>query len=122
MLGKLVDLPTIACAAVALGVLEQGIVWNNPRNPELVDPILAGVIIVCLLVRKIGSTPRSRPTPRRRGRRPTRCARCPASCARCPRCGSCAGAAAVLVLGALLALPLAALGQLRQPGRRPARS
>jgi branched-chain amino acid transport system permease protein len=56
MLGKLTELPTIALAAVALGLLEQGIVWNNERNPELVDPILALVIVVCLLARKIGST------------------------------------------------------------------
>lgn len=56
MLGKLTELPTIALAAIALGLLEQGIIWNNDRNPELVDPILAIVIIVCLLARKIGST------------------------------------------------------------------
>lgn len=58
MLGKLTELPTIAAAAVALGLLEQGVVWNHPRNPELVDPILAVVIVVCLLMRKIG-TPRA---------------------------------------------------------------
>jgi branched-chain amino acid transport system permease protein len=56
MLGKLTELPTIALSAVALGLLEQGIIWNNDRNPELVDPVLALVIIVCLLARKIGST------------------------------------------------------------------
>jgi branched-chain amino acid transport system permease protein len=56
MLGKLTELPTIALAAIALGLLEQGIIWNNDRNPELVDPILALVIVVCLLARKIGST------------------------------------------------------------------
>jgi len=56
MLGKLTELPTIAAAAVALGLLEQGVVWNHPRNPELVDPILAIVIVVCLLARKIGTS------------------------------------------------------------------
>ncbi|MGZ4784304.1 MAG: ABC transporter permease [Acidimicrobiales bacterium] len=56
MLGKLVELPTIAFAAVAIGMLQQGIVWNHPRDPELVDPILAGVIILCLLLRKIGTS------------------------------------------------------------------
>ena len=56
MLGKLTDLPAIAAAAVALGLLEQGVVWNNPRNPELVDPILAAVIVLCLLMRKLGTT------------------------------------------------------------------
>ncbi len=56
MLGKLTDLPAIAAAAIALGLLEQGVVWANPRNPELVDPILAVVIVVCLLLRKLGTT------------------------------------------------------------------
>jgi branched-chain amino acid transport system permease protein len=56
MLGKLTDLPSITMSAIALGLLEQGIAWHNPRNPELVDPILAAVIVVCLLVRKLGTT------------------------------------------------------------------
>jgi branched-chain amino acid transport system permease protein len=56
MLGKLTDLPSITMSAIALGVLEQGIAWHNPRNPELVDPIFAAVIVVCLLVRKLGNT------------------------------------------------------------------
>jgi branched-chain amino acid transport system permease protein len=56
MLGKLTDLPTIAASAVVLGLLEQGVVWNHPRNPELIDPVLALVIVGCLLLRKIGST------------------------------------------------------------------
>ncbi len=56
MLGKLTDLPSITLSAIALGLLEQGITWNNPRNPELVDPIFAAVIVICLLVRKMGTT------------------------------------------------------------------
>ncbi|HEY5154552.1 MAG TPA: ABC transporter permease [Acidimicrobiales bacterium] len=56
MLGKLTHLPAIAAAAVGLGILEQGVVWNHPRNPELVDPILAIVIVVCLLLRKLGTS------------------------------------------------------------------
>ena len=56
MLGNLVDLPAVAVSAVALGLLQQGITWNNPPNPELVEPIFAVVIIVCLLVRKVGAT------------------------------------------------------------------
>jgi branched-chain amino acid transport system permease protein len=56
MLGRLTDLPSITMSAIALGLLEQGISWNYPRNPELVDPIFAAVIVVCLLVRKMGST------------------------------------------------------------------
>jgi len=54
-MGKLTELPTIAAAAVALGILEQGIRWNE-ADPGLVDPILAVVIIVSLLARKIGAT------------------------------------------------------------------
>jgi branched-chain amino acid transport system permease protein len=56
MLGNLVDLPAVVASAVALGLLQQGITWNNPRNPELVEPILAVVIVVCLLARKVSST------------------------------------------------------------------
>ena len=56
MLGKLVELPTIAFAAIAIGMLQQGIVWNNPRHPELVDPILSGVVVACLLLRKMGAS------------------------------------------------------------------
>jgi branched-chain amino acid transport system permease protein len=56
MLGNLVDLPAVAVSAVALGLLQEGITWNNPNNPELVEPILGLVIVVCLLVRKIGAT------------------------------------------------------------------
>jgi branched-chain amino acid transport system permease protein len=56
MLGNLIDLPAVAVSAVALGLLQEGITWNNPNNPELVEPILALVIVVCLLVRKVGAT------------------------------------------------------------------
>jgi branched-chain amino acid transport system permease protein len=56
MLGRLTDLPAIALAAVALGILEQGVVWNNARSPELVYPVVAGVILVSLLVRRRGSS------------------------------------------------------------------
>ncbi len=56
MLGNLVDLPAVAVSAVALGLLQQGISWNNPSNPELVEPILGLVILTCLLVRKVGAT------------------------------------------------------------------
>jgi branched-chain amino acid transport system permease protein len=56
MLGNLVDLPAVALSAVALGLLQEGITWNNPNDPGLVEPILGVVIVVCLLVRKIGAT------------------------------------------------------------------
>jgi branched-chain amino acid transport system permease protein len=56
VLGNLVNLPAVAVSAVALGLLQQGITWNNPSNPELVEPILGLVIVACLLVRKVGAT------------------------------------------------------------------
>jgi branched-chain amino acid transport system permease protein len=52
MLGRLTNLPAIAGAAIALGVLEQGVVWNNNRSPELVFPVVAGIVIVALLLRR----------------------------------------------------------------------
>jgi branched-chain amino acid transport system permease protein len=56
MLGNLVDLPAVAVSAVAVGLLQEGISWHNPSNPELVEPILALVIVVSLLIRKVGAT------------------------------------------------------------------
>jgi branched-chain amino acid transport system permease protein len=56
MLGNLVDLPAVAVSAVALGLLQEGITWNYPNDPGLVEPILGVVIVVCLLVRKVGAT------------------------------------------------------------------
>jgi branched-chain amino acid transport system permease protein len=55
MLGNLVDLPAVAASAVALGLLQEGITWNYPNDPLLVEPILGVVIVVCLLVRKVGA-------------------------------------------------------------------
>src|SRR3546814_852698 len=57
LLGRLTRLPVIAAAAVALGVLELGVDWNqNSELPLLgiqcppVDAVLAAVILVSLLV------------------------------------------------------------------------
>jgi branched-chain amino acid transport system permease protein len=56
VLGNLVELPTIALAAVALGVLQQGVLWNHESDPNLVDPVLAAIVVVALLVRKASSS------------------------------------------------------------------
>ena len=56
VLGNLVELPSIAVSAVALGLLQQGVLWNNVANPDLVDPVLAGVVVVALLVKRVGSS------------------------------------------------------------------
>ena len=50
LLGRLTDLPVIAATAVALGVLELSIAFNAD-SPALLDPILAGVVAVALLLR-----------------------------------------------------------------------
>ncbi len=53
VLGGMTDLAAVAAAAVALGVLEAGIGWNA-SSPALTDPIIAGVIVVALLLRRKG--------------------------------------------------------------------
>ncbi len=52
MLGNLTNLPAIAASAIALGVLETGIVVNGGSSFEN-DAVLAAVIIVSLLVRSL---------------------------------------------------------------------
>jgi branched-chain amino acid transport system permease protein len=56
VLGNLTELPTIGLAAIALGVLQQGVLWNHESDPGLVDPVLAAVVIVVLLARRVGSS------------------------------------------------------------------
>jgi branched-chain amino acid transport system permease protein len=51
MLGRLTNLIAIATSAVALGVLETGIA-SNAESSLLIDPILAVVIVLALLVRR----------------------------------------------------------------------
>lgn len=55
MLGRMTNMPAIVVSAVALGILEQGVVAETGQV-SLVFPVLAGVILVSLLVRKAGST------------------------------------------------------------------
>ncbi len=56
VLGDLVNLPAIALAAVALGILQQGVLWNNETDPTLVDAVLAAVVVTGLLVRRAPSS------------------------------------------------------------------
>ncbi len=51
VIGRMVDLPAVALAAVAIGLLETGIDWNA-SSPLLVDPILFVVIVVALLLQQ----------------------------------------------------------------------
>jgi branched-chain amino acid transport system permease protein len=50
LIGRLTDLPVIAATSVALGVLELGVAFNA-SSPVVLDPILAGVVAVGLLLR-----------------------------------------------------------------------
>ncbi len=56
VLGNLTDLPTVAASAVALGVLQQGVLWNHETDPGLVGPVLAAVVVGGLLVRRVRSS------------------------------------------------------------------
>lgn len=53
LIGRLTDLPVIAATAVALGVLELGVAFNA-SSPSVLDPILAAVVAVGLLLRGLG--------------------------------------------------------------------
>jgi branched-chain amino acid transport system permease protein len=52
-LGNFTELPVIAASAVALGVLEQGVAWDDPANPALGLVVLAGVVFAAIVVRQL---------------------------------------------------------------------
>ena len=52
-LGNFTELPVIAASAVALGVLEQGVAWDDPSNPSLGLAVLAGVVFAAIVVRQL---------------------------------------------------------------------
>ena len=56
MLGRMTNLLAVAAAAIALGVLEQAVIWNSSNSPELFQPILALIILGVLLLRKTGQS------------------------------------------------------------------
>jgi len=55
VIGRLRNLPTIAAAAVALGILEYGIMWNAD-SPLLVAPFVGVAVMVALLMQRRGNT------------------------------------------------------------------
>jgi branched-chain amino acid transport system permease protein len=55
LIGRFTDLPVVAAAAVALGVLELGVAWHA-SSPAMVDPVLAAVMVAALLLRRRGAT------------------------------------------------------------------
>lgn len=61
-LGNFVELPVIAASAVALGVLQQGVEWNDPTNPALGLAVLAGVVFAAIVVRQLVAHRRDRET------------------------------------------------------------
>ena len=52
-LGNFTELPTIAASAVALGILQQGVAWDDPTNPALGLAVLAGVVFAAIIVRQL---------------------------------------------------------------------
>jgi branched-chain amino acid transport system permease protein len=50
LLGRLTDLGGVTAAAVALGLLEQGIAWDH--DPSVIDPVLGLVVIAALVWRR----------------------------------------------------------------------
>jgi len=60
VLGGLTDLGAVAASAVALGLLEAGVVWNHPRSPGLTAVVYAVVLVACLLIRRTTGTSEGR--------------------------------------------------------------
>jgi branched-chain amino acid transport system permease protein len=56
-LGGFTDLPWVAASAVAIGILGQGVNWDNPNRPSLILAVLAAVVIGGLIMRRVGSRP-----------------------------------------------------------------
>ncbi len=52
-LGNFTELPVIAASAVALGILQQGVAWDDPTNPALGLAVLAGVVFAAIVVRQL---------------------------------------------------------------------
>ena len=52
-LGNFAELPVIAAAAVALGILQQGVAWDDPTNPALGMAVLAAVVFAAIAVRQV---------------------------------------------------------------------
>ena len=85
-LGNFTELPVIAASAVALGILEQGVAWNDPTNPALGLAVLAGVVFAAIVVRQLLANRTDREVDPR-WRWPGACGTCPRRSATSPRCG-----------------------------------
>ena len=60
-LGGFTELPMVAIAAVAIGILEQGIGWDQPDRPTLVLAVIAAVVVLGMVVRGVGGRAGGRP-------------------------------------------------------------
>ena len=52
-LGNFTELPVIAASAVALGILQQGVAWDDTANPALGLAVLAAVVFAAIVVRQL---------------------------------------------------------------------
>lgn len=59
-LGGFTHLVRVAVAAVAVGILEQGVAWDDPARPTLVLAVLAAVVVIGLVLARAGSADRGR--------------------------------------------------------------
>lgn len=62
VLGGFTDLVAVAAAAVALGVLQQGVAWHQQNRPTFVYAVLAAVVLLALLARRAQSRRAERDT------------------------------------------------------------
>jgi len=62
VIGRMERLPTIACAAIALGIVEQSVVWGW-NQPSDVQPVLFVVVLVAVWLTPAGSGLRGRLEP-----------------------------------------------------------
>lgn len=60
-LGGFENLPATALAAVALGLLQEGVAWDQPANPALVLAVIAAVVLLAVLVRQLVVSRTERP-------------------------------------------------------------
>jgi branched-chain amino acid transport system permease protein len=54
-LGGFSDLPVTAASAVALGVLSEGVAWDQPADPALGLAVVAAVVLLAVLVRQLAA-------------------------------------------------------------------
>ncbi len=52
-LGNFTELPVIAASAVALGILQQGVAWQDPTNPTVGLAVLAAVVFAAIVARQL---------------------------------------------------------------------